>query len=167
MSSTENSTTSEVDEGGDEGFLLGRLDRFSTVAGPYPGDCVAGWVAGQDGQACQRRPRSASEGRGTGRNPGRECVSMGRPGQKTPRSAGYRQAARPGSGGDESRAHDACGHRFGTWPVRSLRPSTARTRCRRRRGGSQPRHHLSQRTAPDRPVMQEPVTRGATVPVTT
>src|SRR5215469_5338636 len=50
---------SRAEEGGDEGFLLARLDRFAAVAGPCPGHGVEGWAAGQDGQAGHRRPGSA------------------------------------------------------------------------------------------------------------
>lgn len=52
-------TVSGAEKGSDEGFLLGCLDRFSAVAGPYPCDSLAGRVPGQSGQAGQRRPRPA------------------------------------------------------------------------------------------------------------
>jgi hypothetical protein len=41
---------------GDEGFLPGRLGRFSAVARPYPSDGVEGWVGGQDAKQASAVP---------------------------------------------------------------------------------------------------------------
>ena len=55
-------TVSGAEKGSNEGFLLGCLDRFSAVAGPYPCDSLAGRVPGQSGQWNPHALRAAGTG---------------------------------------------------------------------------------------------------------